>query len=195
MVRLYEKPLRELSIAMFQAVGTPKDEANLVSEVLVDTSLHGVDSHGVRAIPGYIQRIIKGTLVPGTPVKTLLDTYTTSMWDAGLGFGFVAGSRAMETAMKKAEGYKMGSVGLMGAGHIGALYWYSYKAAKNNMIGITLCRGPGHRTPPYGGVDGRLSTNPLCVGIPAGSKYKPIILDMATTGVAMGHLQVMALQG
>jgi LDH2 family malate/lactate/ureidoglycolate dehydrogenase len=195
MVRIYEQPLRELSIAMFKAVGAPEDEPKIVSEVLVDTSMHGVDSHGVRSIPGYIRGIIKGTLVPGTPCQTLVDTATTAMWDAGLGFGFVAGSKAIETAMKKAQRYKMGSIGLKGAGHIGALYWYSYKAAKNNMIGITLCRGPGHRTVPYGGVNGRLSTNPLCVGIPAGPKYKPIILDIATTGVAMGHLQVMAVQG
>jgi len=194
MVRLREKPLRELCYAIFEAAGAPKDEAKTVSDILVDTSIHGVDSHGVRAIPGYIAGIKKKTLVPGTPLKTLVDTPTTAMWDAGLGFGFVAGARAMETAMKKAKKYKMGSVGIMGPGHIGGLWWYSYQAAKNNMIGWTLCRGGGHRVAPYGSVEGRLGVNPLCFAIPAG-KYKPIILDMATTGVAMGHLEVMAIRG
>jgi len=194
MARLREKPLRELCYGIFEAAGAPKDEAKTVSDILVDTSIHGVDSHGVRAIPGYIAGIKKKTLVPGTPMKTLVDTPTTAMWDAGLGFGFVAGAKAMETAIRKAKKYKMGSVGIMGPGHIGGLWWYSYQAAKNNMIGWTLCRGGGHGIAPYGGVEGRLGVNPLCFSIPAG-KYKPIILDMATTGVAMGHLEVMAVRG
>ena len=200
MVRLKEEPLRALSIAIFKAVGASEEEANIVSQILVDTSIHGVDSHGVRAIPGYIKNIKAGpqapgyALVPGTPIKTLVDTPTTAMWDAGPGFGFVAGYKAMKTAMEKAKTYKMGSVGLNGTGHIGGLWWYSYLAAKNNMIGITLCRGGGHDAAPYGGVEALLGINPLCVSIPAG-KYKPIILDMATTGVAMGHLAVMSVRG
>jgi len=195
MTRLKEEPLRELTNAIFKAAGTPEDEAKIVADVLVDTSMHGVDSHGVRAIPRYIEEIEKGTLIPGTPTKTLVDTPTTAMWDAGLGFGFVAGSKAMQTAIEKAKKYKIGSVGTKGRGHIGGLWWYSYQATKKDMIGITLCRGGGHSAVPFGGIDGRLGINPLCISIPAGSKYKPIILDMATTGVALGHLQVMAVRG
>ena len=195
MVRLKEKPLRELCFAMFIAAGAPEDEAKIVADILVDTSIHGVDSHGVRAIPGYINGILKSTIVPGSPIKILRDTATTAMWDAGLGFGFVAGLKAMDVAIEKAKKYKMGSVGIMGRGHIGALYWYSLHAAKNNMIGITFCRGGGHSVVPYGGVDGRLGVNPLSYAIPTGKKYKPIILDMATTGVAWGHLLIMDIRG
>jgi uncharacterized oxidoreductase len=195
MARLKEKPLRQLCYSIFEVAGAPKNEAKIVSDILVDTTIHGVDSHGVRAIPGYIAGIKKKTLVPGTPLKTLVESPTTAMWDAGLGFGFVAGSKAMETAIKKAKKYKMGSVGIMGPGHIGGLWYYSYQAAKNNMIGLTVCRGGGHSVAPYGGVEGRLGVNPLCFAVPAGPNYKPVILDMATTGVAMGHLQVMGVRG
>ncbi|MCK5403335.1 Ldh family oxidoreductase, partial [Candidatus Bathyarchaeota archaeon] len=190
-----EKPLRELCLAMFIAAGAPEDEAKIVADILVDTSIHGVDSHGVRAIPGYINGILKSTIVPGSPIKILRDTATTAMWDAGLGFGFVAGLKAMDVAIEKAKKYKMGSVGIMGRGHIGALYWYSLHAVKNNMIGITFCRGGGHSVVPYGGVDGRLGVNPLSYAIPTGKKYKPILLDMATTGVAWGHLLIMDIRG
>jgi uncharacterized oxidoreductase len=195
MVRVKEDGLRKLSNAMFTAAGASEKEAQIVTDVLVDTSRHGVDSHGVRAIPGYIARIKEGKLIPGTPISVLRDTATTAMWDAGSGFGFVAGYRAMERAVEKAKKFKIGSVGLKGTGHIGALYWYSYQAVKKKMIGITLCRGGGHSAVPYGGIEGRLGINPLSVGIPTGSKYQPIILDMATTGVAMGHLRVMAIRG
>jgi len=66
MVRLSEKQLRRLSFAMFKSVGVSNEEAAIVTDVLVSTSLHGVDSHGVRAIPRYIRRIKEGKLVPGT---------------------------------------------------------------------------------------------------------------------------------
>lgn len=200
MVRIKEAPLRALSTAILLAAGASDEEAQIISRILVDTSIHGVDSHGVRAISGYVSKIKEGPqaprypLVPQTPIKTLIDTPTTAMWDAGPGFGFVAGYKAMQTAIDKARTYKMGSVGLTGTGHIGALYWYSNFAAQNNMIGLTLCRGGGHAAAPYGGVDGRLGINPLCFAIPAG-KYPPIILDMATTGVAIGHLLVMGIRG
>jgi uncharacterized oxidoreductase len=67
-------------------------------------------------------------------------------------------------------------------------------AVKNDMIGITLCKAGYNNVAPYGGVEGRLGTNPISIGIPAG-KEKPILLDMATTGVAAGHIAIMALRG
>jgi LDH2 family malate/lactate/ureidoglycolate dehydrogenase len=194
MVRFPAEQLKKLGVAMFEAAGVPSEEAEIVTEILVSTSLHGVDSHGVRAIPRYIKGIKEGGIVPGTEIKVLVESPTTAMWDAGLSFGFVAGRKAMDAAIRKAEKYKMGSVGTKGPGHIGALYWYSMLDVEKDMIGITLCRGGGHRAVPYGGVDGRLGINPLSIAIPAG-EARPIVLDMATTGVAMGHLQVMSMRG
>lgn len=199
MVRFSEDQLKRLGFAIFRAVGVPADEAEIVTEILVTTSLHGIDSHGVRAIPMYIETIKKGDeayypLRPGTPIKVLVDTPTTAMWDAGAAFGFVVGKKAMETAIEKAKRYKFGSVGTTGTGHIGALHYYSLMAAKQDMIGITLCRGGGHAAAPYGGVDGRLGINPFSVAIPA-EEHKPIFLDMATTTVAVGHLAVMKTRG
>jgi uncharacterized oxidoreductase len=194
MVRLREEPLKRLSVAIFKAAGASEEEAETVSEILVATSLHGVDSHGVRAIPGYIDSIRKGRLKTKATITVLRETETTAMLDDGGGFGFVAGRRAMEMAIEKARRHRMGAVGVKGPGHIGALYYYSLMAVREDMIGITLCRGGGHGAAPYGAVEGRLGINPLCVGIPAG-RERPIILDMATTGVAMGHLDVMAVRG
>lgn len=194
MVRVREEQLKRLSVSIFKTAGASEEEAEIVSQILVATSLHGVDSHGVRAIPGYIDSMRKGTIHPNAKITVLRESETTAMLDDGQGFGFVAGKKAMEMAIDKAKRYKMGSVGVKGPGHIGALYCYSLMAVKENMIGITLCRGGGHSSVPYGGTEGRLGINPLCIGIPA-AKEKPIILDMATTVVAMGHLDVMGIRG
>ncbi|MEM2094367.1 MAG: Ldh family oxidoreductase [Candidatus Bathyarchaeia archaeon] len=194
MVRIKQEPLKKLSIEIFKAAGASEEEAEIVSEILVATSLHGIDSHGVRAIPGYVENIRKGRIRPGAKITVLKETETTAMLDDGGGFGFVAGKKAMEMAISKAKRYKMGSVGVKGPGHIGALYYYSLMAVKEDMIGITLCRGGGHGAVPYGAVEGRLGINPFSIGFPTG-KERPVIIDMATTGVAMGHLDVMAVRG
>lgn len=194
MVKIKEVPLKRLCVEIFKAAGASGQKAKIVSEILVATSLHGVDSHGVRSIPMYIESIKKGQLKPKAKITILRETETTAMLDDGGGFGFVAGKKAMEMAISKAKEYKMGSVGVKGPGHIGALYYYSLMAVRENLIGITLCRGGGHGAAPYGAVEGRLGINPMCVAIPA-MKEKPIVLDMATTAVAMGHLDVMSVRG
>ena len=194
MVRVREEPLRRLSVAVFEAAGASAEDAETVSDVLVAASVKGVDSHGVRAIPGYVESIRKGVLRPRAEVSVLRETETMAMLDDGGGFGFVAGRRAMEMAIGKARRFKMGSVGVKGPGHIGALFYYSLMAVREDMIGITLCRGGGHSAVPYGAVEGRLGINPLAVGFPTGVE-RPVLLDMATTGVAMGHLDVMAVRG
>jgi LDH2 family malate/lactate/ureidoglycolate dehydrogenase len=194
MVRLREEQLRQLSVAIFRAAGASAREAKIVSKILVETSLFGVDSHGVRQIPIYVESIEKGELKPKATITISRETESTAMLNDGGGFGFTAGKKAMEMAIAKAKKYKIGSVGLKGPGHIGALYYYSLMAVRDNMIGITLCRGGGHDSVPYGGVEGRLGINPLSIGIPA-CKERPIIFDAATTGVAMGHLDIMAARG
>lgn len=137
MVRVSERPLKELARAIFKAAGASDSEAETVSTILVATSLHGVDSHGVRLIPYYVDSIKKGSLKTNTEITVLRETETTAMLDDGSGFGFVAGETAMKMAIDKARKWKMGSVGVKGSGHIGALYYYSLMAAKEDMIGRT----------------------------------------------------------
>src|SRR4029450_4537110 len=54
----------------------------------------------------------------------------------------------------------------------------------------------GHRTyvAPFGGRDGRLATNPVCIGLPATDRPS-IILDMATSKVAFGKIKVARNKG
>jgi L-2-hydroxycarboxylate dehydrogenase (NAD+) len=193
-MRVQADELTRLGVDMLMAAGATVEEAEVVTEILVDTSLRGIDSHGVRALPRYIRNLQTGEILSGAPIEVLKDTPTTAMWDTDLAFGFVAAKKAMEAAIAKAERYRVGLVGYMGKGHIGALYYYTTQAVKRDMIGIVLQRGNRHLVAPYGGVEGRLGTNPFAVGIPAGEE-RPILLDLATNAVATGHFLLMRLKG
>ena len=48
---------------------------------------------------------------------------------------------------------------------------------------------------PFGGSDGRLHTNPICIGIPAGTDLPPVLLDFATSQIAMGKVRVAHNEG
>ena len=41
---------------------------------------------------------------------------------------------------------------------------------------------------PFRGSDARFSTNPVCIGMPGTATQPPLLLDMATSGVAMGKV-------
>ncbi len=190
-----EDKLRELSLKLLDAAGATDQQAQTVTEVLIDTSLFGIDSHGIRALPGHLRNLKTGRIQTDAEIKVLKDTPTTALWEGGREFGHVVGKRAMEAAIQKAHAYRMGWVSTVSE-HIGALYYYALMAAQQDMIGIVTCRvtSTGGRITPYNGREGRFGTNPMAISIPA-DQENPILLDIATAMVADGHIAVMAARG
>ena len=56
---------------------------------------------------------------------------------------------------------------------------------------LTTCRNPlTPIVPPWQGKEGRVGTNPICVAIPGTKDTPPVILDMATSRIAIGKVRV-----
>ena len=72
--------LRSLGIKIFKTAGATDEQAETVTEILVDTSLMGIDSHGVRALPGYVRNLMKGRMLPDGQTTVLKETLTTALW-------------------------------------------------------------------------------------------------------------------
>jgi uncharacterized oxidoreductase len=66
--------LQGLGARIFDAVGSPHDESEYVSGVLVGSNLMGHDSHGVLRIPHYVDSIREGKLKPGAPFEIERET-------------------------------------------------------------------------------------------------------------------------
>jgi LDH2 family malate/lactate/ureidoglycolate dehydrogenase len=197
MPNIRSEALKELCIAILEAAGTPGDEAEVVADIVVRANLRGIDSHGVRNIPRYIKEIKSGDIHPGASIKILKETPTTELWDVNNAFGFVAGKKAMEKAIKKAEKHWIGAVATLnskgGDDHIGALYYYSELAAQKDMIGIAhSTRTP--RVAAWGGKSKALAINPISIAVPA-ANAPPINLDISMTWTSRGHLGVKAARG
>jgi LDH2 family malate/lactate/ureidoglycolate dehydrogenase len=100
----------------------------------------------------------------------------------GLGLGQIAGSQAMDLAIAKAKEHGTAAVGVRESTHLGALAYYTERAANAGCFAIAVQNGPTI-VPPFGGLTGIFSTNPFSFAAPANEEY-PLVLDMATTAVA-----------
>jgi len=102
------------------------------------------------------------------------------------GLGHPAVWDAMNMAIELARETGVGFVGVSNSSHCGALSYYGCQAVDAGMIGIAFTQ-----TDPavvaYGGRKPFCGTNPLCFAVPSRSGA-PIILDMATSTVAGGHI-------
>ena len=82
----------------------PEADAEIVSDVLIESDKRGIDSHGIgRLKPIYIDRIDWGILNPVTKVDVVKETPTTAVLDGNNGMGHVVGKQAMQMAIDKAK--------------------------------------------------------------------------------------------
>lgn len=182
--------------SIYAAKGASAAEAATVARHQVGANLVGHDSHGVIMTPRYVQQIDKGEIVLGAELTIEQETPTTAVLSGNWGFGFVMTEQAMQIAIDKARLHGTSGVVIRHQGHMGRLGAYAETAAKNGMIAIVTAdsgRGP-KSVAPFGGSSRRLGTNPICFAVPS-DLDAPVILDMATSSVAVGKLAVARSRG
>ena len=195
--RLQASHLHSITRRIFTAAGSPRHIADDVAEILVKANLTGHDSHGVLRIPAYLRGIEGGRMNPAAEPQVIEENANTVLFDGMDGFGHYAARRAMELAIEKAHQSGVCAVSLVRTGHIGRLGEYAETAAHAGCIGIITVGGGGRgrgATVPFGGAQGALGTNPIAVGVPTGNEA-PFIMDIATSMVAEGKLQVARSKG
>jgi hydroxycarboxylate dehydrogenase B len=183
--------LEVLATRIFAALGVPDGDAAWVGRLLVRANLRGHDSHGVIRIPQYVGSIRKGETNPRPALRVIAETQTTAIVDGDLGLGQVVARRAVEVALEKAARLGLAAVGTRRSNHIGRLADYAELAAERGFVGLVWTNAPtAHSVVPHGGLDRRLSTNPLAVAVPGPGGSVAISVDMATSIVAEGKVRV-----
>jgi hydroxycarboxylate dehydrogenase B len=124
------------------------------------------------------------------------ETASVAVIDAQNGWGHFAADYAMSVAIGKAKATGIGAVSLLRCTHIGRLGTYVEAACRSGQIGMVMLgyggRGLGW-SPPYGGTEKFLMTNPIAIGVPAEDK-RPFVMDFATTTVSRGKIEVAKRQ-
>jgi LDH2 family malate/lactate/ureidoglycolate dehydrogenase len=174
-------------------LGVADEQAELVAASLIEADLRGVESHGVHLMALYADRLGGGHLQGRTEVTVVRDDGASALLDGGCGLGQVTGVQAMDLAVAKAREFGVGSVAVRNSSHLGALAFYTMRAADAGCIALAAQNGPPF-VPPFGGVTGIFSTNPMSYAIPAGAEPM-LVLDMATTAVAGNRVLLAQKRG
>ncbi|MEM7131445.1 MAG: Ldh family oxidoreductase [Chloroflexota bacterium] len=188
--------LNAVTRTLFTAVGTPSHIAEDVARIMVKSNLTGHDSHGVLRIPKYLGEIEEGKLDPAAEPTIVKEKSNLLIIDGHHGFGHYTARQAMLWAIEKAKQTDICAVSFRNLGHMGRMGEYVELAAEAGCISL-LCAGhaggPDCTVVPYGGRRGALLPNPMTVGVPTG-EGTPFVLDMATSALAEGNLQVARSQ-
>jgi hydroxycarboxylate dehydrogenase B len=181
--------LTAISRSLFEAAGVPAADAAVVANSLVDANLCGHDSHGVMRVPQYLGFLQKGVYKAGVPLTVLHETPAVLSTDANWGLGQVQTYRLLDRLLPKAKALGIAAGTLRNCGHVGRLGEYAEFAAREKMalFATVNSHGSGRRVAPPGGIEGRIGTNPICLGAPTSGP--PVVLDFGTSAAAEGKVR------
>ncbi len=192
-MRLDATSLTAWAIACLQRSRVPEVDARCLAESLVQTSLWGIDSHGIARLPHYLNRLAHGSVNPSPQIVVTRSGTATAQVAGDRGLGIVIAHRANRVAMEIAREHGIGAVGVSDSSHCGAIGLYSRAAAREGLIGLAFTHSDKIAAP-YGGHRPVLGTNPISMAFPREGS-EPVCLDMATTSIPWNRVMNARREG
>ena len=188
--------------ATYRNRGFSADESASATRCARMASWHGIKTHnGLKAL--HLDEFLGSGLepvpgcVPGAAVTKKPHQFAAAQrWIANRKLGQAVAFEAMEACMKMADEFGVGMVSVDDAFHY---LWggaYVMDAAMKGYIGYTNCTSTLAEVVPFGGRFPTIGTNPHSWGLPTVEAIGfPIIIDWATSVIAMGRVQQAAREG
>ena len=181
--------------AIFAAAGCASEEAERTARHLLSANLTGHDSHGIIRVPRYVIWLQDELVFAGQRISVVTETATHAVVDGNKGLGQTVAEQAVDLGIGKAQAAGLAVVALRNAGHIGRIGGWAERACAAGLVSIHFVNvGNGEIVAPFGGVERRFGTNPICVGVPQ-PNGPPLLLDLATSVVAEGKVLVASNGG
>lgn len=177
--RITDVRLREFFVSALNSRSVREDVVKHVCDSLLQTSLRGVDSHGVELFPHYVRALDSGRINPNPNYRFTPTGASTGKLDADHGFGHAAGAEGMTKAIEMARKTGVGAVAVYNSTHYGAAAYFSLLASEQDMIGMNFTHADALMLS-YSGVRPFFGTNPICMTVPCEGE-EPFCLDTATT--------------
>src|SRR5688572_3705092 len=184
--------IRQQLESVFRAWSMSEAHAATTAEMMVETDLRGVDSHGISILPTYDREFRSGRLNMRPSFKTLREGPSMALIDADASLGHPVSVHAMNLAVDKCRDTGVAVVSVVNSHHFGAAGCYSHIAADRGVIGMVTSSTRGVTLVPTFAAEPVMGTNPLAFAAPA-KRNPPFQLDMATTTVAAGKVKVYKL--
>lgn len=192
-ITLPVEQLRDFVRRVLLKANVREDVADYVTEGLIQTSVRGVDSHGVRLLPHYLRGVQGGRINPNPNYQFKRTSPSTGILDADHTFGHAAGMEAVKKAVALAKEAGTGQVAVYNSSHFGAAAYYALEIARQDMIGMSFTNTDA-LIRSYAGSRAFLGNNPVCFAAPCKDE-EPFCLDMATSVWTFNKVRQFAEQG
>lgn len=185
--------LERLVADVFVRRGMTLADACEVADVLVWAEASDHRSHGISRIERYLDFIARGDLDPAATPCLDKDAGALFRIDGKRAAGAVAMREAVSLASARAKlhGIAMGLVAR--TTHIGSAGCHALRLAGSDRIAIVAAGGVPLMAY-HGAATPSLPTAPLAIAVPAAGR-PPLLLDMASSHVAMGKVKQAIRQG
>ncbi|WP_162891087.1 Ldh family oxidoreductase [Aeromicrobium sp. A1-2] len=176
---------------LFVSHGASEHNARAVADHLVESDRLHLPSHGLMRVTQYLKEIAKGQLVPDAEPTVVGSLDTVRHVDGHEGFGQVAGLFAVDQLASLAAERGTAFVTVRNVQHTGRLGAYTENLAKQGYVVLAFASGAPrfHRMVPFGGKDGRMSTNPMAWAAPTPDGF--ISADFSTSAAPEGKIRVL----
>jgi LDH2 family malate/lactate/ureidoglycolate dehydrogenase len=185
--------LRRCLAGAFERLDLSPEDADALAGLMVDSELRGHRHHGIAALGLLIRLYSDGALNPRPRVRVLQESDGALLLDGDRGCGPGAPASAMRWCIERARERKGIAVAAVRDWQLLVAAPYARLAAEAGTVGFvcanynSLVAPPGGRTPVFG-------TNPFAYGLPA-KRHPPVVMDVATTVIAMQQVRVAAEAG
>jgi L-2-hydroxycarboxylate dehydrogenase (NAD+) len=193
-VRVSPAAMRALMERLFVRVGIPAEDASTAVDVLLFSDTHGIDSHGIPRMRMYLNAIGTGRVNVHPTITVLGEGPATLTLDGDHGLGLVVAPEAMRRCIAKAKETGWCTVSVRASNHLGALSYYPMQAVNEGLGGLSMTNAGPLMVPTFGAMP-VIGTNPFSIAFPGGDNSDPFLLDMASTTVAFGKVEIARREG
>lgn len=181
--------------------GLSAEHAGWVVDGLLETSLRGIDTHGVRLFPTYAAEL-DGGRSRARPELAWVDavdgggggkTRAARLLDAGGALGLVAGRFACDEAVRLARENGVGTVAVRNSNHFGAGSVYTLAMARQGVLGLSFTNSDA-LVAPFNGLRPLFGTNPISMAV-QGEGEELFCSDFATSQVSYSKVKHHKAQG
>src|SRR3989442_3857292 len=186
--------VREQIVSILASWGMDREIVRTTAEVMVETDLAGVDSHGVSMLMDYESSKSKSKLNLKARPRVVKRNPVGALIAADAGLGHPAAVMGRKLAIEKAKAMGVGVVSVVNSHHFGAAGYYAALAPKQGLVGMVTSATRSIAVVPTRAAVPVLGTNPIAFAAPA-RRNRPFLLDMATSSVANNKIKVYELNG
>ena len=186
----------DMTAGILMSSGASSKNAQIVAEHLVGSELRGLPSHGLIRVTQYVDEARSGQLHPAARPIVSNSTATVVAVDGQWTYGAVAGMQASDLVGEQAQRFGTAFASVRRVQHTGRLGAYTEPLAEKGFLAVAFGAGANrfHRVAPFGGREGRLSTNPISWAIPVAGG-RPLVADFSTSVMPEGRIRVLQAAG